>query len=223
VVKFATADVLKVLDPLLYALGTREEFQTALSKLFEEAVKLWKTVQRSAKKASVTNNPEYMHHNDDQMSSWDLNEEYDTAVGLTNEQMSHIPDQPEPIMPLFPQVCIGKDMIYPGCALWSDQNTVVAACIEFEQTNMRTALQGRWVARKIGDRRRLSRSEEPSKPPLSPSAAYNSILERADSRSGGRRIPLIGKLTPPASPLGSPIGSPPGSPPALQPIEVGGD
>ncbi|KUJ14163.1 uncharacterized protein LY89DRAFT_736210 [Mollisia scopiformis] len=220
-IKFATDDVLKVLDPLLIALGTKDEFQAALAKLFEEAVKLWKLVQRSEAKAWVTNDPEYGRHNDDQ-DGWDQNEEYDTAVGLTNEQMSHIPDQVEPIMSLFPQVSIGKEVICPGCALWSDQNTVVAASIEFGQTNSRTALQGRWMTRRDSERRRLSsggsprKAEDFSKPPLSPSAAYHSFLERADSRPGSRRpSPPIRKATPPVSP--------PASPPALQPIEVGGD
>jgi len=217
-VEKTTVKVVKILEPLLCAPGSLQDFHSALRKLFQEAVKLWQSVQRSASKSWVTNDPESRHYNNDQ-DNWEQNEDYDTAVGLTNEQKSQIPEDDEPLIPLFPQVSMGNDVIYPGCALWSDQNAVVSASIEFSQTS-RSVLLGRMV-RRDSDRRRMSsgawKVEDPSKPPLSPSANYHSFLERADSRPGSRRpSPPIRKATPPVT-------TPPASPPALKPIEVGGD
>ncbi|KAE8443748.1 hypothetical protein EG329_001428 [Mollisiaceae sp. DMI_Dod_QoI] len=219
-VKMTTADVVKILDPLLCIPGMKEEFQSALTKLFEEAVKLWKSIQRSATKACVTNDPEYRRLNNED-ETWDINEEYDTAIGLTNEQMSQIPQEVEPLIPLFPMVTIGKNIISPGCALWSDQNSVVAASIEFAHMNSRSS-PGRWMVRRESERRRLSSSgsqrkpEDPSKPPLSPSAGYHSFL--AESRPGSRKpSPPLRRATPP-------VATPPASPPpTLQTIEVGAD
>ncbi|KAF8851520.1 hypothetical protein BDZ45DRAFT_679085, partial [Acephala macrosclerotiorum] len=214
-IKITTGEVIKILDPLLCASGVREDFHCALMKLFEEAVSLWRVVQRSSSKAWVTNDPDSSHYNNTQ-DDWEQNEEYDTAVGLTSEQMSLKPDEEEPLIPLFPQVSMGGVVVCSGCALWSDQNAVVAASIEFSQTSARSTLQGRMLRR--DDRRRLSsgaqwRVDDISKPPLSPSAGYHSFPLRAESRPGSRRpSPPIRKATPPASP--------PASPPALKPVEA---
>lgn len=212
-VKIATGEVVKVLDPLLCTPGVRDDFHSALMKLFEEAVKLWRLVQRSTSKAWVTNDPDSRHYNTSQ-DDWEQNEEYDTAVGLTSEQLSLKPDEEEPLIPLFPQISMGGEVVCSGCALWSDQNAVVAASIEFSQTNARSTMQGRMLRR--DDRRRLSSSaqwkvDDLSKPPLSPSAGFHSF--RAESRPGSRRpSPPLRKATPPVSP--------PASPPALTPIVV---
>lgn len=221
-----TVKVVKILAPLLCAPGSLQTFQSALRKLFEEAVKLWRDVQRSASKSWVTNDPDSRHYNNDQ-DNWEQNEYYDTAVGLTSGQQSQIPDDDEPLIPLFPQISMGNDVVYPGCALWSDQNVVVAASVEFSQTS-RSTMQARMI-RRDSERRRLSsgavwKENDPSKPPLSPSAGYHSFLERADSRPGSRRpSPPMRKATPPVSPPASPPAMKPIVEVVLKPIEVGGD
>ena len=192
-------EVVRVLDPLLLALGAREGFQSALRKLLDKAVKLWRSVQRNATKCSVLNDPEHRGFGGVQNQNWDMNEEYDTAVELAADQMMYVPDQSEPVISLFPQLSVGRNVICNGCALWSDQNTVVAASIEFGQLNSRNSAQGRGVlGRRDSDRRKLSfsgssslgrRGEDPSMSPRSPSG-NPSFLEHANSRTNSWKMPL---------------------------------
>ncbi|KAH6667692.1 hypothetical protein B0J14DRAFT_170102 [Halenospora varia] len=198
-VKSTIEEVVTVLDPLLFAPSAREGFQSALRKLLDEAVKLWRSVQRSAAKGSVLNDPEHRGFSSVQNQDWDMNEEYDNAVELAADQMMYVPDQSEPVISLFPQLSVGGNVICRGCALWSDQNTVVAATIEFGQLNSRNPAQGRGaLGRRDSDRRKLSfsgssslgrRGEDPSTSPRSP-PGNPSFLEHANSYTNSWKMPL---------------------------------
>ncbi|KAI9781867.1 MAG: hypothetical protein M1839_005661 [Geoglossum umbratile] len=52
------AEVVGFPDPLIFGLDARESFRSELGKLLQEAVKLWRPVQRSAVKGVVENDPE---------------------------------------------------------------------------------------------------------------------------------------------------------------------
>jgi hypothetical protein len=87
-------------------------------------MKLGRPVQRSAIKRMVENDPEV---------DWSEYREYDTAVVLTAEQASNVPAESDAIISLFPRMLIGDDVICPGYALWSSQNMIIAANIEYSQ------------------------------------------------------------------------------------------
>ncbi|RFU24752.1 hypothetical protein B7463_g11586, partial [Scytalidium lignicola] len=128
----ATLDeISKPLNLLLFTPASRENFRSALKEFLSEALKLWRTVQRSAIKGQVRNKPEHSIFNDSEDPFWGQNEDYnDSSVEVPDDQ---IPPQEEPVMSLFPQVLLGSNVVYNGCALWSDQKVVVAANIEFIQ------------------------------------------------------------------------------------------
>ncbi len=90
--------------------------------LLHEAFKLWAPVQRSAVTAVVENDLE---------PYWGKHGDYDVAMGPNADQIVHVASNP--IEPLFPRVSIGDDVVCPGYALWSGQNTVVAAGIKYSQ------------------------------------------------------------------------------------------
>ncbi|KAH9217255.1 hypothetical protein DL95DRAFT_522194 [Leptodontidium sp. 2 PMI_412] len=204
-------EVVGVLDPLLSATGSREGFQSALRKLIDNAVTLWRSIQRSVTKGSVSNDPDHGRFGAVQNQDWDMNDEYDSAVDLAADQMMHVPDQSEPVIPLFPQLSMGRKVICRGCALWSDQNTIVAASIEFGQLNFRNSAQGRGAqGRRDSDRRRLSlngssslgRGRDPSTSPRSPSG-NPSFLEHTNTRTKNRKMPLSAT---PSGELGGNVG-----------------
>ncbi|KAF8855030.1 hypothetical protein BDZ45DRAFT_692946 [Acephala macrosclerotiorum] len=196
-VEITTKEVVKLLDPLLFAPAAREGFQSALRKLLTEAVQLWRSVQRSASKGRVLNDPENRGFNGIEEQDWDLNEEYDQAVELTRDQIVH-PDERDPVISLFPQLSVGGSVICKGCALWSDQNAVVAANIEFGQLNSRHSAAGRGV--RDSDKQRLSfsgssslgrRVEDPLMSPRSQSG-NQSFSDHANSRTNSWKMPLPG-------------------------------
>lgn len=193
-------EIVKILDPLLFTPDVREGFQSALRRLLVDAVKLWRPVQRSASKGWVSNDPEIGGFRDGQDQIWDSNEEYDKAVELSEDQKAHIPDQADPLISLFPQLSVGEKSVYRGCALWSDQNAVVAANTEFNQWSSRNSAQGRGLARRDSDKRRVSFSGSPvlgrrgEDSPRSP-LGNQSFLEHTNSRTNNRRMTL------PAAPL----------------------
>jgi hypothetical protein len=187
------AEVIGILDPLLFVPDARESFQSELGQLLGEAVKLWRPVQRSAMKGAVESDPE---------PDWSEYKEYDTAVGLTAEQASNVPAESDAIMSLFPRVFIGDDVICPGYALWSSQNIIVAANIEYSQSTLRNSVHGRaggsirgGITRRGSERRKLSlgggRMGNSPTPPGSP-LGNQSFSDHVRSRS----------MTIPGAPLG---------------------
>jgi hypothetical protein len=188
VVESTQAEVVGLLDPLLFSLNARENFRSELGKLLQEAVKLWRPVQRSAVRGVVENDPE---------PDWSEYKEYDTAVGLTAEQAPNVPAQSDAIMSLFPQVSMDDNVICPGYALWSSQNTVVAANIEYSQSNLRNSAYGRTgsirggTIRRGSDRRKHSLSSSSTvggrtgdiPTPLGSPSGNQSFSEHARSRS----------------------------------------
>lgn len=180
-------EVVGLLDPLLFAPNSREEFQSELWKLLQDAVKIWKHVQRSPERVLVENEPD---------QDWGVYEDHDTSVGLPAEQTAHILDEQAAITPLFPRVSIENFIISEGYALWANQNTVIAANFEYSQLNSRSPAHGRTNSdtrgsiRRGGDRRRLSlagslagdrRFEDASTSPRTLSG-YQSFLNHAEGR-----------------------------------------
>lgn len=198
IVDFTVGEVVEILDPLLFSPEAGEGFQLALRKLIADAVQLWRIVQRSEKKGEVSNDPEYLGSSGAQEQCWASNEVYDNEVVLTGDQTSHISDL-DPVMPLFPRLSIGEKVIYRGCALWSDQNAVVAGSFEFVQMNSRNSAQSRGHARRDSDRRRLSFNASPTlgrrgdDSPRSP-LSNQSFADRAHSRTNSRTISLPATL-----------------------------
>ncbi|KAI9858939.1 MAG: hypothetical protein M1813_007241 [Trichoglossum hirsutum] len=203
VMESTLAEVVGILDPLLFSPDVRERFQSELGQLLVEAVNLWRPIQRSAMKGVVENDPE---------ADWSEYKEYDTAVGLTAEQASNVPAESDAIMSLFPRVFIGADVICPGYALWSSQNTIVAANIEYSQSTSRNSVHGRvgssirgGITRRGSDRRKLSLSGggigNLQTPPGSP-LGNQSFSDHVRSRS----------LTIPGVPLGEDERLPGGNP-----------
>jgi hypothetical protein len=143
--------VVGILGPLLGP-NSRDGFQGEFNKLLQEAVKLWRPVQRSAASVMVDNNPE---------PDWGKHKYYDTAMGSNADKVVQVPSNP--IKPLFPRVSIGDDILCQGYALRSGQNTVVAAWIEYSQlkspnsTHTRTG-SGRGGMARQSNNRRLSSS-----------------------------------------------------------------
>ncbi|KAH8648144.1 hypothetical protein BGZ60DRAFT_423208 [Tricladium varicosporioides] len=162
---------------------------------------LWRSIQRGPAMGSVLNDPDQRSFGNDQNQDWDMNEEYDSAVDLAEDQKKHVPDQSEPVISLFPQLSVDGVVICRGCALWSDQNVVVAATIEFSQLNSRNSAQGRGaLGRRDSDRRKLSlsgssnlgrRGEEPPMSPRSPSGNLP-FSEHASNYSNNWKVPLPG-------------------------------
>ncbi|KFY93467.1 hypothetical protein V500_03693 [Pseudogymnoascus sp. VKM F-4518 (FW-2643)] len=80
VVKSTIQEVVTVLGPLLSP-DLQGDFQSELSKLLQEAVKLWSPVQRISVRAWVDNEPE---------PDWDTSKDYDALMDLTPDQMKHV-------------------------------------------------------------------------------------------------------------------------------------
>ncbi|KFX96519.1 hypothetical protein O988_05267 [Pseudogymnoascus sp. VKM F-3808] len=154
VVKSTMQEVATILGPLVSPdlLG---DFQSKLGELLLEGVKLWSSVQMSAVRAWVDNEPE---------NDWGTFEDYDALVDSTPDPMKHVLVPPNPTDSLFPRVSIGDDIICQGYALWSSQNMVVAAGLECSQAKSPILSHGRLsssrgaLARRGSDRRRLSSS-----------------------------------------------------------------
>ncbi|KAH8812670.1 hypothetical protein F5884DRAFT_314917 [Xylogone sp. PMI_703] len=122
IVQSTLAEIVTLLEPLLFTPEMKDEFQSNLERLLYQAVQLWRFVQRSPQRATIENAPS---------QDWDSFKDYDTAIALQPDEAKHIPEQTEAILALFPQVSIGEELICPGYALWTAQSTVVASDIEY--------------------------------------------------------------------------------------------
>ncbi|KAH6665536.1 hypothetical protein B0J14DRAFT_233533 [Halenospora varia] len=161
-------EILEIVGPLLFSPGAREDFQSRLTTFLKDAVEVWRAVQKSPWKGVVSNDPENTHPNNDQGEVWILNPEYNDAVELAEDHMPPLTVQ-EPILSLFPQLSFEEEIKCQGCALWSDQRTVVAAGIEYAHSNppnlaLSRGLPSRWA----NNRQKPSLGEEPLTPPTSP-------------------------------------------------------
>jgi hypothetical protein len=121
IVKSAADKAVGFLGPLLFAPNSKGDFRSEFERLLQEAVNLWRHVQRNAERGLVENEPD---------NSWDDYEEYHSAIELRPDQEVHVPDESSAIMSLFPRVVVDNSLICPGYALWSNQSTVVAADLE---------------------------------------------------------------------------------------------
>jgi hypothetical protein len=139
IIDTAVDDIVKLLDPLLFS--TRETFIIELEKLFRDAAELWRPVQRSSERGWVVNvvsEPE-----PEQDWDWDAFEDHDNLVYLPPEDAIRIPDHPEALMCLFPQVFIGSSVLCQGYALWSHQTISVLGSIEYTASMPRSTLNTR--------------------------------------------------------------------------------
>jgi hypothetical protein len=183
VVASTISEVVDIFNPLL-AGNLRDGFQSEFSKLAQEAVRLWGPIQRSAVRAWVCNDME-------QDWNWGKYKDYDTAMGSQTDQGMRVPSNPTE--PLFPGISIGDDLVCQGFALWSDQNAVVAAGIEYSQlkspnpTHTRTGSGRGGMVRQSSDKRRLSSSGSTtagSRQGDSPASPRNqSFADRVGSRN----------------------------------------
>lgn len=174
------SDVIGILSPLLLPKSING-FQSEFGVLLQEAFKLWAPVQRSAISAVVE---------DDLEQDWGKHKDYDTAMGLNADQVVRVPSNP--IELLFPRVSIGDDVVCQGYALWSGQDTVVAAGMEYSQlkspnpTHTRTSSGRGGTMRRSNDRRRPSSSGSvSSRPGDSPTSPRNqqSFVDHINSRN----------------------------------------
>lgn len=179
------SDIVKLLDPLLFGPNAQEGFRSELGRLLRDGLNLWTPVQRSATAAEVDNDP---------IEDWGEYKDYDTAMTLTTDQAVHVPAQSDPIMSLFPRVSIGSDSICRGCALWSTQNTVVAANVEYNQLSRASAHGRAGIIRRGTEKRRPSlgspsagwgKAEDTSTSPKSPPRDL-SFLGRTNGRKTAR-------------------------------------
>ncbi|RFU28229.1 hypothetical protein B7463_g8102, partial [Scytalidium lignicola] len=187
IIRFTITEIVSLLEPLLFTPDAKDRFQSRLEQLLWQAVKLWRSVQKSPQRAYVENMPD---------QDWDSYRDYDTAIELKPDQAVHVPDQTDTILSLFPQVSIGEEIICPGYALWSGQATVVAADIEYLQsaprnlTNSRTSSfrggPSRWDTsrRKSSINGTMNTGNGPEDPSMSPKAGIGSqtYLDHAISR-----------------------------------------
>jgi len=92
--------VVSLLAPLLFNQTQSEAFKSGLEALLRDAVELWSRHRRARKEG-----------------------EHDDAVSLTAAQTALIPSSEEPVMTLFPRVCIleNPSPLHAGFSLWSDQ------------------------------------------------------------------------------------------------------
>jgi hypothetical protein len=164
IIEAAVDDVVKLLDPLLF--GTREAFTTELEKLFREAAALWRPVQRSSERGqaiSVVSEPE-----PEQDWDWNVHDDYDNAVTIPLEDEVRIPDPPEALLCLFPQVTINSHPVCQGYALWSHQATSVLGSIEYTASLPRSTLHTRTGA--FAGRTFLTRQRDRRVSSMGPSA-----------------------------------------------------
>jgi len=178
IVKSATDKVADLLGPLLFAPNAQRDFRSEFEGLLQDAVALWRHIQRSEKRGFVENDPN---------NSWDDYEEYDTAIQLRPEQAMHVPDEPSVTMSLFPRVVVNNSLICPGYALWSNQSTVVAADIESKSRNSVAGNSSGGIQRR-GTRRFSSPGEDTSNLPRSPSR-NQPFLRHAQKKS----VTLLGR------------------------------
>jgi hypothetical protein len=171
-VESTTGDLTRVIAPLLFTTGGREKFTTSVSKFFHTAIRLWKLVQKSDTRGRANNDPEETALDDGQKESWEENEEYSSAVKLSAEQRARHLHPADHVMSLFPRILIGSELVYGGCALWSDQSVVVAASEE-------SFAQGPGgITRRDSNRRRLSSSG---------SIGGGSVVGVSSTRSSGKQ------------------------------------
>lgn len=184
VVEATTSEIADTLDPLI-ASNSRDAFESEFNKLLQEAVKLWRLVQRSTVRAWVDMDPD---------QDWGKYRDYDTAMGSNADKAVHILSNPTE--PLFPRVFIGGDVVCQGYALWSDQNTVVAAGIEYSQlkspnsTHVRTGSGRGGLMSRGGDGRRPSLSGSTTIGGRAGNTPRNqSYVDHLSSREAGRQKP----------------------------------
>jgi hypothetical protein len=184
VVASVVSEVVDILGRLIVP-DSQNIFRLEFEKLLQEAIKLWGPVQRSAVRAFVDNDPE---------EDWTKYGDYDTPLGPNTDQAVSVPS--DPIQPLFPQVSIGDNVVCQGYALWSDQNAVIAAGVEYSQmrhpnkTHARTNSGNGGVIGRSNDRRRPSNATTVgSKPVDMPMPPKNqSFAEHASNRNMRNRL-----------------------------------
>jgi hypothetical protein len=184
VVTSTVSEVVDILGRLLVP-DSQNIFRLEIEKLLQEAIKLWGPVQRSAVRAFVENEPE---------EDWTKYRDYDTPMGPSTDQAVSVPS--DPIQPLFPRVSIGNDVVCQGYALWSDQNAVIAAGVEYSQmrhpnkTHARTNSGNGGVTGRSNDRRRPSISttvgSKPVDTPMPPRS--QSFAEHVSNRNTRNRL-----------------------------------
>lgn len=178
----AAEDVVSLLNSLFFDPSSQEDFQPELLKLFDEALVLWRQVQRNGERGLVLNDP------DEDWEGYD----YETAVASPGspDQVGDFHHEGDAIMSLFPQVSINGFIVCPGYALWSTQKMVEAANLELGPLTASGA-QGVLTRRSAGKRRystvTLSGDRAIATPPASPRSQSRSFLEHSQKRTYAQR------------------------------------
>lgn len=162
-----------LLAPLLFNQTQSEAFKSGLEALLRDAVELWSQAQKSPERI--------LAGTEGKGWNWGFHEEHDDAVSLTAAQTALIPSSEEPVMTLFPQVCIleNPSPLHAGFSLWSDQSVVVAGDLESkEQVDRVNSRNGK--INSASGKRRISVSN-----PIGPS----SVQQRTNSLPSSPRSP----------------------------------
>ncbi|RFU34231.1 hypothetical protein B7463_g2184, partial [Scytalidium lignicola] len=170
----------RFLDPLLFTPSTRTAFRSELEELFLDAANIWRKVQRSDRRGTVRNEPDY---------NWGQYEEYNKPVPMHTDHMTNT--LASPIMSLFPQVMIDEDEICPGYALFSNQGTAVTA--DHVMSKARNSISG-GIPNGGSPRRARTFSNATDDPPLSPKSPSSGTLKHPPTKnriSAARAAPAL--------------------------------
>lgn len=123
IVKSISNKISKILTPLLFTSENLQSFMIELQRFLQEAVQLWKIIQRCIQQGDVDGTPNV---------GWNADKDYDQKASFsTGQEISAA--HSFPILSMFPRMVVGDITIHPGCAVWSGQSMVVAANSEFFQ------------------------------------------------------------------------------------------
>jgi hypothetical protein len=130
----------------------REQFMEGLKGIFVDALRIWQHLQRTLQGAMAVMDP----------NSWieqaDARPEYDIPLESgQNSQQQPISELIDPLAILFPQVLVGKEVLFHGFALFHTQTAVTVASLERngQQSLRRTTVH----LRRTSDMDRRSREQ----------------------------------------------------------------
>lgn len=146
-------------------------FFTGLCAVFDDAIRLWRPLQRNTVRVMSNADPD---------ESWRWYKVFDVVPDSINASIDPTRSVAKrPILPLFPEVVVGDDIIFPGIALLSQQPAVVIAIIEKDKAAMGNSSFVR--------QRRMSKG--PGAAPTSPSSVSGSAFTTSSQSRDNQNQP----------------------------------
>jgi hypothetical protein len=163
--------VLRRVKPLLSTPQSFSLFKESLESIVEQAIWLWKPLQRCPIQCRVENDPG---------DSWDMADAPAESMALTVDRISLVLSQHYPILSLFPRVVVGDRTLCQGRVLWSGQDISIAASFPSGQN---VPSQSHTKGKRTSSATKSLNSREESLP--SPASLRKSFNEHMSSRNSG--------------------------------------